>query len=250
VIPILWPDIHTSAELAIAAGAAVAFWVAGALLHIGEEPAFHRLRAVLWLLSTASLAAFVGVLAAQIWEFGPASTTLVASAAATVYAVLLWTRNRVALQQLAMFAATAVVIGSAVARLWPGTDVWGPGIAVWVMSLLWGTAAHRAYLVPLTAGYVAAATGLVVGAQMTMETAAGHALALVTVAGLLAAGVILRRVLLLGFGAVGIIVVVPQTATRYLPTSIGAPLAVFIVGLSLLAVALWLAKSRKRPPSS
>ncbi len=44
---------------------------------------------------------------------------------------------------------------------------------------------------------------------MTMEMAAGQALALATVAGLLAAGVALRRVLLLGFGAAGIILIVP-----------------------------------------
>jgi hypothetical protein len=40
---------------------------------------------------------------------------------------------------------------------------------------------------------------------------------------------------------------VPQTAARYLPQSVAAPLAVFCVGLSLLGVALWLARARKTP---
>jgi len=248
VIPMLWPDIPTSAELALAAVAAIVFWAAGALLRTGGEPAFRRLRTVLWLLSTASFAALAGVVAAQVWDLGAISAGLVTAAAATIYAALLWWRTRAALQHLAMFAGTAVVAGTGIASLAPGAGAWGPGLAVWVVSVLWGTAAHRGYLVPVTAGYVAAGTGLLTGAQMTMQTAAGHALALATVAGLLAAGVILRRVLLLGFGAVGIIVMVPQTATRYLPTSAAAPLAVFVIGLSLLAVALWLAKSRKSPP--
>jgi len=248
VIPTLWAGFPISAELALAAVAATAFWAAGAVLRTGGEPAFRRLRTVLWLTSTASLAAFVGLIAAQIWDLGATSAGLVTAAVTTVYAVALWWRTRAALQHLAMFAGTAVIAGTAVASLAPSSGAWGPGLAVWVVSALWGTAAYRGYLVPVTAGYVAAGVGLLTGAQMTMQTAAGHALALLTVAGLLAAGVVLRRVLLLGFGAVGIIVMVPQTAVRYLPTSAGAPLAVFVVGLSLLGLALWLAKSRKSPP--
>jgi hypothetical protein len=247
--PRLWPDIPTSAELAVAALTATAFWVTGAVLRTGGEPAFGRLRSVLWLMSTVSLAVCVGVVATQIWDFDVTSTALVTAAAATVYAVLLWWRTRAALQHMAMFAGMAVVAGVGLARVSPGAGAWGPGLAVWVVSVLWGTAVHRGYLVPRTAGYVAAGIGLLVGAQMTMEMAAGQVLALATVAGLLAAGVILHRVLLLGFGAVGIIVIVPQTATRYLPTSAGAPLAVFVVGLTLLGVALWLAKSRMTPRS-
>jgi hypothetical protein len=248
VIPMLWPGIPTGAELALAAVAATAFWAAGAVLRTDGEPAFRRLRAALWLLSTASLAAFVGVVAAQLWDLGATTAGLVTAAVVTVYAVLLWWRTRAVLQHLAMFAGTAVVAATGVASLAPGSGAWGPGLAVWAVSVLWGTAAYRGYLVPVSAGYVAAGIGLLTGAQMTMQTAAGHGLALATVAGLLAAGVVLRRVLLLGFAAVGIIVMVPQTATRYLPTSAAAPLAVFVVGLSLLGVALWLAKSRKRPP--
>ena len=250
LIPILWPDIHTSAQLAIAAIAAIAFFAAGSVLRVGDDPAFRRLRSVLWLLSTGGLAAFVGLVATQIWKLGPTSTVLVASAATTEYAVLLWWRSRTPIQHLAVFVSTAVAVGAGIARLSPGAYPWAAGLAVWGISLLWGVAAHRDYLLPRAVGYVAAATGLLVGAQMTMGTGAGHALALSTVAGLVAAGVVLRRLLLLGFGAVGIIVMVPQSASRYLPTSAGAPLAVFIVGLSLLALALGLAKSRKRRPPS
>jgi uncharacterized membrane protein YidH (DUF202 family) len=82
-----------------------------------------------------------------------------------------------------------------------------------------------------------------------MEVAAGHVLALLTVAALLAAGVALRRVWLLGLGAYGIVQVVPQTAVRYLPESVGAPLALFAIGLVLLGVALWLARSHRTPRS-
>jgi hypothetical protein len=64
-----------------------------------------------------------------------------------------------------------------------------------------------------------------------------------------AAGVALRRVWLLVLGALGVIQVVPVTAVRYLPPSVGAPLALLTVGLVLIGAALWLARWWKRPGS-
>jgi hypothetical protein len=77
-----------------------------------------------------------------------------------------------------------------------------------------------------------------------MDLPAGQALAVMTVAGLLAAGVALRRVLLLGLGAFGAIAILPQVAIRYLPGGAGAAAAVFAVGLVMFGVALWLARAR------
>jgi hypothetical protein len=195
-------------------------------------------------MSTASLAAFTGVLAYQVWNLSPVSTALVTAAAATAYGAALWLRTRAALQHLVVFASAAVLTGTAVAWLGPGLGAWGPGLGVWALSALWGVAAIRGYLPPRAAGYLAAGIGVLTGAQLTMQVAAGHVLALATVAGLLTAGVLLRRAWLVALGAAGVLLVVPQTATRYLPTSAAAPLAIFVVGLVLLGSALWLAKRR------
>ena len=77
-----------------------------------------------------------------------------------------------------------------------------------------------------------------------MQVAAGQVLAVATVAGLLAAGVLLRQAWLVAMGAVGVLLVTPQTATRYLPMSAAAPLAIFVVGVVLVGVAVWLARHR------
>lgn len=240
----LWRDIPTGAELAFAAVATVTLAAAGAALHITSHPAFRRLRSALWLMSTASLAAFMGVLGAQVWKFSPASTALVAAAAATAYGAVLWLRTLAMLQHLAVFASAAVLVGTAVARLSPDSGRWGPGLGIWALSAVWGFAVIRGYLPPRATGYFAAGIGLLTGAQFTMQVAAGHALAIATVAGLLAAGVLLRRAWLVALGAAGVLLVVPQTATRYLTTSAAAPLAIFLVGVVLLGSALWLAKRR------
>ena len=243
----LWPGIPTGAELALAAIACVASGIAGAALRTARSPAFKRLRSVLWLMSAASLAAFMGVLSYQVWTLSPVSTAVVVAAAATIYSAALWLRNQAALQHLAMFASAAVLTGTGIAWLGPGLRTWGPGLCVWALSALWGAAVIRDYLPPRAAGYLAAGAGLLTGAQLTMQVAAGHVVGLVTVAGLLAAGVLLRRPWLVMLGAVGVLLFVPQTATRFLPTSAAAPLAIFVTGLVLLGSAIWLAKRRARP---
>ena len=247
VVSQVWPGIPTGAELAFAAAGAVALGAVAAMMRTGGAPALARLRSALWLMSTACVVAFMGVLAAQVWDFSPAVTALVAGGVATPYAALLWWRTRAPLQQVATFAGAATVVGTGIAAAAPGLDTWGPGLGIWVLSAAWGATAHLGYLVPRTTGYLAAAIGLLIGAQMTMQEAAGHLLAVATVVGLLTAGVVLRQVWVLALGALGVILVVPQTAARYLPQSVAAPLAVFCVGLSLLGVALWLARARKAP---
>ena len=242
----LWPDIPTGAALALAAVACAALGAAGAALRTPGSPPARRLRSVLWLMSTASVAAFTGILGGQVWHLSLAGTALVAAAATGVYGAAQWWRTRAALQHLAVFASAAVLAGTAVVQLGPGLGDWAPGLAVWALSALWGVAVSRGYLPPRGAGYFAAGFGLLAGAQLAMDVPAGHLLALATVAGLLAGGVFLREIWLTGLGAVGVLLVVPQTAERYLPESAAAPLAVFVVGTVLVGSAVWLAKQRAR----
>ena len=241
----LVPGFPAWAGLALAAVASVALGAAGAALRTTGEPTFRRLRSVLWLLSTVSLAAFTGMLADQVWRFGPAGTVLAAAAAAAAYGAVLWGRTRAVLQHLAVFGSLAILVGTAVYQFGPGIEDWGPGLAIWALSVLWGVAASRGYLPPGATGYVAAGIGLLTGAQLTMQVAGGHVLAIGTVAGLLAAGVLLRQAWLVALGAVGVLIVIPQTTSRYLPTSAAAPVAIFVTGVVLLGSAVWLARRRR-----
>ena len=77
-----------------------------------------------------------------------------------------------------------------------------------------------------------------------MQVAAGHVLALATVAGLLAAGVLIRQAWLVALGAFGVLLVIPQISARYLPMSAAAPLAILVVGVALVGSAVWLARHR------
>ena len=90
--------------------------------------------------------------------------------------------------------------------------------------------------------------GALAGAIIAMGHAAGVLLAMTTVAVLFACGIAMHQVPLIGVGAVGTVYVVPEAATRYLPGSVAAPLAVAVVGLVLLGAGLWLARQRRKEP--
>ncbi|MDR9452235.1 MAG: hypothetical protein RI637_13580, partial [Acidimicrobiia bacterium] len=61
---------------------------------------------------------------------------------------------------------------------------------------------------------------------------------------LLAFSVGLRNTMLLGFGAGGIFIFVPQIIFEYFGDTIGVPLALFLTGVVLLGAALLIARLR------
>jgi hypothetical protein len=241
----LWPDLPTAGELAFAAVGTVVLLAAGALLQAGRDPALDRLRGVLWALSTGCLTAFTALLADRVWDLSDDSTAPLAASAAALYAAGLWLRTRGPIEHLVLFTALAVAVGSGIARLDQNPTPWSSGLGIWLLSAAWAGLALRGLITPALMGQVTASAGLLMGAVLTMETGPGTGLALATVAGLLAGGVLLRKVWLLGVGAFGVLMVVPQAAARFLPESVAAPLAVFAVGLVLLGVAVRLARTRK-----
>jgi hypothetical protein len=152
----------------------------------------------------------------------------------------------------ALFVALAVSAGC-VADLGNYDDVWQIGLAVWLLALAWIAVAGRVRpLQPQEVGWVWGVAGALFAVQLVMERDLGHLFALVTVAAVLAAGVAAERTWLLGLGALGLLVTAPRSATEFLPNSVGAPIAVFVVGAGLITAAVWLARrpGRKRPAGS
>jgi len=245
-----WPHVPAAVELAFAGSAAVLLAVAGAALRINGEPAFARLRSVLWLLATVGAAAFAAVLTDRVLRMTDDDVALVTASTWTACAIPLWWRCRSGLLQLAMFGGSVAIVETTIGRFVDYPLDWQFGLGLWALSSLWGAAAWQSWLTPRTAGLAAAGSGVLVGAILTVDTSAGLPFALATVAGLLAAGVASRKGALLGLGVAGLIYVVPEAANRYLPRSAAAPIAVALVGLLLMAIALWLARSRIKKTAS
>jgi hypothetical protein len=242
----IWKPVPAAAEMAAAAVIAVGLLLAGAALRTSTDPALTRLRSVLWLLSTAGAAAFVAVLTGRYLHLPEADDALTTAAATLACAVSLWWRNRSVLQHLAAFGAAVAVLETGLDRIDPRAGTFPSGVALWVFALAWGIAVHRGHLAPTRAGMLLSGAAALAGAMIAMDQSAGVLLAIATVAGLFACGILMRQVPLIGIGAVGTLYVVPAAAARYLPGSVAAPVAVAVVGLLLLGAALSLARQRRR----
>jgi len=245
----VWKHVPAGVELATAGVIAVGLLLAGTTLRTGTDPALARLRSVLWLLSAAGAAAFAALLTGRYLRLDDANVALTTAAASLVYAVGLLRRNRSALQHLAAFAAAVAVLEASIDRIDPDAGNFTFGIALWMLALAWGIAVARGRLVPAPIGMLTCGAAALAGAIIAMDSVGGVLLAITTVTGLFACGVLMHRVPLIGIGAVGTLYVVPDVATRYLPGTVAAPLAVAVVGLVLLGAALWLAKQRKKEPA-
>ncbi|HEX7996335.1 MAG TPA: DUF2157 domain-containing protein [Streptosporangiaceae bacterium] len=243
----VWAHVPPAAWLAFTAALTLGLLIAGALVRTGDEPAFSRLRNVLWLLATASAAGFIGVLTARFLHLTYGSVALSTAAAWLICAVPLWWRTRSAVQQVATFGGAIALAETGLDKIDLHAEILGYGIALWALAVGWGVATALGYLVPRITGLVLSGAGALTGAVIAQSTdqVIGQVLALLTVAGLLTAGVAARRVLLIGIGAAGTLYVIPAVATRYLPGSLAAPLAVAVVGLVLFATAMWLARHRR-----
>jgi hypothetical protein len=245
VVRQFWPRMPSAATLVFTAVAAVSLIVVGAVLRTGGQPPYARLRSVLWLMATAAGADFAAILASNVLHLGDHGVLLTAAAAWAGVAIALWWFGKSALQHVVMFGGLVALLSAGLYQMYPALTVVGYGTAIWAFSVLWGVAAYRAYLTPPTAGLAVASIGVLAGATMTMGNPAGQALALLTVAGLLAIGVAMHKVMFVCFGAAGTLWVIPVTANRYLPGSAAAPMAVTVAGIVLLAISLWLARARK-----
>src|SRR5215475_3900043 len=136
----VWKNVPPVAWLTLAAVLAVGFLIAGALIRPGSEPAFARLRSVLWLLATASAAGVVAVLMAKFLHVADSNVALSVAGAWLICAVPLWWRTRSAVQHVAAFGGAIALIETGLDRFDPHAGTLSYGCALGALALAWGAA--------------------------------------------------------------------------------------------------------------
>jgi len=237
-----WGDLATGWRLTFAGGAALALLAGGAAVPARLDEVGARLRAVLWLGSTAAAAGFLAVLAVDVLDVSDDDVFLLIASGTVVYATALWLISRTVAQQLAMMVGFAVTGAAVIVQADVSDNT--PGLGPWTVGLVWALFGWGGLLEPrrfaLTAGSVMA----IFGAMLTAGSDAGTVLTLVTVVAAIGVAIAIRDLLLLGVGTLGLLANLPQALTRWFPDSLAGPYALLVIGALLVVVTVWIAGRR------
>jgi hypothetical protein len=233
-----WQDLATWTRLTLLGLVAAALWAAGTMVREHADPALWRLRAVLWLLSSAAVAFFAALLAADVLELSGEAVALVAGLATATQAGLLWWRRPRPLQQLACLAGVVAATGGGVAVLGGSETV--VGLSIWAVGVGWVLLGWRGLLPPAVVALLAGGMVLVLGAQAMTAVweAAGLLLGLASAVALLVAGTRGRRLVVAGVGIWGVVMFLPATVVHFFAGTVGVPVLILLAGVVLLTITL------------
>lgn len=239
-----WDELGTGGRLAVAAVAALVLFVAGVAAPAPHTGASGRLRAVVWLLSVAALAAAVGLFGHEVLALADDVMVLLAAACAAVYAGLLWQRHDAVPQHVAFIAALVVTAGSAAALL-PGPAGEPPWLAVWGAGFAWVLLGWGGVVAPRSAAYACGGAAVVIGSLVVADSAWGAILAVASAVVLVVGGVLDRDLVLLGVGAVATLVTVPRVVADRFPDTAVVAFVLLVLGIALVVAGLFVARRRR-----
>lgn len=238
-----WSDLGSAARLAISAGATLAVFAAGLLARRSDHPALRPLDGFLWFLSAAGAAFTAGLVGHDVLDLEARSFFFMAGLAAAAWALPLWRIRPGTLLELAVVAGLATALESVLEHL-PGPPDEFHGLPTWGLGAVLAILGQGRLLFGRRGTFALAGVLLLLGAQILSFgwRPAGLALGIATAVALLAASVPLRSMAHLGFGAAGVLLFLPQIVFEYLGDTLGAPLALLVSGIAILAGAFLTAR--------
>jgi Predicted membrane protein (DUF2157) len=206
-----------------------------------------RLASVLWLGAVAGFAGLLAVVLDGDSSDALGDPSLWVAAGALLLAGGLYLLERRVLQQVALFAAVVATMVAGGQRLgWSWETVEGYGLLV--LGAGWLELGRRGLVAPRRTSEALGSLALLSGPEVLDAAGSGPWdwglwLGLGLAVALVVAGSALRRNVPLGIGAAGMVVFLGQVAGERW-RDLGAPLAILLVGLGLVAAAVVLARLR------
>jgi hypothetical protein len=247
-----WAELGYWGRVAALGAVTAVLLVAGWRLRTGEGRVLPRLAGVLWLGAVAGFAGLLAVLLGGRSGDAVDDPTLAMAGGVLVLAAALYLLERRVLQQVALFGAavaTLLTAGGELPVAWDGLE----GVVLAVLGAVWLELGRRGLVVPRRTSEALGALTMVSGCEVLATVGRGSEgfgvggwglwVGLGVAVALLVAGSAWRRSVLLGIGAGAMVAFLAQAAGRYWE-DLGAPLAILLVGLGLVAVAVVLARLR------
>ncbi len=240
----VWDQLPLGVRLSVFGVLTVLLVVAGALIPSRLGASGARLRSVLWLASSAALAALLGLGTSELASWTGETEVMVTALGTAIYSAVLWRAHHHGFQQVAVFVPLLVAVGVGVSLL-PDTDSGAlSGLAVWGVSAVWLVLAWGGVLPGRQLGTLLGGFGMVIGAAVVGNDGWGLVLSLATVTALIAMALIFRDLFLLAVGAVGTLIVVPSIMSVYFPGALGPALVLLGLGVLLVAAAVLMTRRR------
>jgi uncharacterized membrane protein len=242
-----WDQLGRLGRVGVLAVVTGALLAAGWWLRGSEGRVLPRLASVLWLGAVAGFAGLLAVLQEGRSDDALADPSLGVAAGALVLAAVLYALERRVLQQLALFLAVVATMVAGGHRLgWSWETVEGYGFLV--LGAAWLELGRRGLVGPRRTSEVLGSLALLSGPAVLDVEAVGPGdwglwLGLGLSVALIVAGSALARNVLLGIGAAGMVMFLGMVASEYW-SNLGAPLAILLVGLALVAAAVLVARLR------
>ncbi|HEX9032653.1 MAG TPA: hypothetical protein VF834_12465 [Streptosporangiaceae bacterium] len=234
-----WNAIGDWGHVAIFAGGAAFFLVAGLGLTQVAEPAVQRVLGVVWFLSIASAATATGVATHDMFGGSWAQTAMTVGLAVTACSAVLWLARRREPELVALFIGlTVAVCGAILTAAGPAAPWLAFALGLWMLGLGWAVLGWR-YPEPLwTTVPLAAALALLAPSLAVWTHGWAYAIGVATALAAMAASVPLRNSLLLAGGTISLFGYLTAMVVRYFQSSIGLPATLTIAGVLLLALAV------------
>jgi hypothetical protein len=246
-----WDRLGYWGRVGVLAAVTGGLLAAGWRLRGGEGRVRARLASVLWLGAVAGFAGLLAVLLEGDSDDALADPSFWVAGGSLLLAGGLYLLERRVLQQVALFVAVVATMVAGGQRLgWSWETVEGYGFLV--LGAAWLELGRRGLVGPRRTSEVLGSLALLSGPELLDVEAVGPGdwgpwLGLVLAVALIVAGSALRRNVLLGIGAAAMVVFLGQVAGEYW-NDLGAPLAILLVGLGLVAAAVVLARLRPAGP--
>ncbi|MDF2743862.1 MAG: hypothetical protein K0S88_5239, partial [Actinomycetia bacterium] len=242
-----WDQLGRSGRAGVLAVVTGVLLAAGWWLRRDHGQVLPRLASVLWLAAVAGFAGLLAVLAEGDSDGALGDPSLWVAGGTLVLAGALYLVERRVLQQVALVVAAVATIVAAGDRVgWSWQAVEGYGFLA--LGALWLELGRRGLVAPRRTSEALGSLLLLTGPEALDVQGSGPGdlglwLGLALAVALIVAGSALARTVPLGIGAAGMVVFLGQLAGEHW-RDLGAPLAILVVGLGLVAAAVVLAKLR------
>jgi hypothetical protein len=247
IVAEFWADLRTWAQIGLPSLTAAALLLGGRWIADVDDSASGRLLSFLWFLSSAAAVTALVVATERLLDIDEPRRALLVGLGTVAYGGWLWLVRPRPLQQVVLAAGVLTTLLAALS-LFERPPVELFGLAVWALGVAWALLEWGGLLRPARTAYALGGIAVLAGPQLLSFEfqGAGLALGLASAGALFATAARIRPGVLLGFGAVGVAVYVPQTLSAYFPDVIGVPALLLVSGVVVLAASLVAVKTGRR----